>query len=321
MLGLSLSIPQAKLHLPIAITILLILIGWYLVNLQRASARNHFLVNKEFGLSDGGQGELTLLTYNIAGLPEPISSATLPRAESIQKIGHLTSRFDIVNVQEDFNYNKSLYSDNLHPFRTPPKGKVPFGDGLSTLSKYPIIECHRIPWNSCSGSDCLTPKGFAHLRIQIAKDVTVDVYNLHATSHVSRQAVKARCQNMRQLALYINEHSKDRPILIMGDFNAHYAFKGDDMHGFKEWTGAKDPWIDLFANGRIPQPSAEFLIPKKLELTEEIESIDKILYRNGGGIVFEPKRYKIENELFVDELGRPLSDHLAVSLQLAWKTY
>lgn len=299
--------------------ILLVVAGWYLINRRRASRRNHFVSDKKFDLSDATNGELTLLSYNIAGLPEIISGAKLPRAKSVRKIGQLISGFDIVGIQEDFNYNSYLYEENQHPFRTQTKGKVPFGDGLNTLSKYPILESRRITWKNCAGTDCLTPKGFAYLRIQIAQDVSIDVYNLHATAHTNSRAVNARRLNKRQLADYIIEHSAGRPVVVMGDFNAHYAFEGDDMHGFKELTGAVDPWVDFFAEGVIPQPSSDFLIPKKLELTDEIESIDKILYRNGGGIIFTPKRYKIEHQLFVDDTGRHLSDHLAVSLLLTWE--
>lgn len=319
MLGSSVYISQSRWHYPIVIMIAVLLVGWYFINMKRASAKNSFVAQKKFELSTATTGTLSLLTYNVAGLPQIISAAHLPRAQSIGDIGHKVSRFDIVNVQEDFNYNNDLYQHNIHPFRTEPKGKVPFGDGLNTLSNFPILASYRVAWRDCAGTDCLTPKGFAYLRVQIAKDVFVDVYNLHATAHINDNAVAARRKNMQQLADYILEHSADQAILVMGDFNAHYKFEGDDMHGFKKKTGVTDPWVDLFSKGVIPQPSSDFLIPKKLELTDEIESIDKILYRSSQQITFIPQRYRIEHELFVNEAGKHLSDHLAVSLYIDWE--
>lgn len=320
MMCLSLNIPNKTWwYYPLIILLGILIVIWYAVNMKRAKAKNFYIGSNKHELSDSRQGELHLLTYNVAGLPEPLSSAKLPRAKSIRTIGQRLGDFDIINVQEDFNYNTSLYQFNQHPFRTETKGKVPFGDGLNTLSKYPILELYRIPWRDCSGTDCMTPKGFAHMRIQLAKEVIIDVYNLHANSHTRRCAVEARKKNMQQLANYINQHSEGRPLLIMGDFNAHYSFVGDNMHDFKRQTQAVDPWVDFFLEGVIPEPLAEFMIPKKLEITNDIESIDKILYRNGTNLKFTPKFYTIEDKLFASESGQHLSDHLAVSLRMGWE--
>lgn len=319
MICLSLNTSNEKWwYYPLVVLVVILIMAWYFVNMKRASARNTYISPKKYELADVREGELYLLTYNVAGLPEPLSSAKLPRAESITAIGWKLDRFDIVNVQEDFNYNSSLYSYNQHPFRTDTKGKVPFGDGLNTLSKYPILELHRVPWSDCSGTDCLTPKGFAHMRLQLAKEVFIDVYNLHATAQSNRRAVEARKKNIQQLVDYINEHSQDVPLLVMGDFNAHYSFVGDNLHAFKKQTNAVDPWVDFFLEGVIPEPVAEFMIPKKLEITDEIESIDKILYRNSANLKFIPQSYAIEDKLFSTEDNQHLSDHLAVSLRVAW---
>jgi hypothetical protein len=55
-------------------------------------------------------GTFSVISYNVAGLPQIISSAVTERASSIREIGGRLNRFDIVHVQEDFNYNKMLYS-------------------------------------------------------------------------------------------------------------------------------------------------------------------------------------------------------------------
>ncbi|MFD9637831.1 jacalin-like lectin [Streptomyces violascens] len=53
-------------------------------------------------------GTLSVLTYNVAGLPEAISSAPTPREPSTTEIGRRIAPYDIVHVQEDFNYHARL---------------------------------------------------------------------------------------------------------------------------------------------------------------------------------------------------------------------
>ncbi len=80
-------------------------------------------------------GTFSVLSYNVAGLPEGLSSGS-PRANT-PIIGQRIRPYDVVHVQEDFNYHASLYANNTHPVRTPTSGGVPFGDGLNTLADYP----------------------------------------------------------------------------------------------------------------------------------------------------------------------------------------
>ncbi|KOG10693.1 hypothetical protein ADK34_34990 [Streptomyces viridochromogenes] len=65
-------------------------------------------------------GTFSVLTYNIAGLPESISSAPTPREPATTEIGRRIAPYDIVHVQEDFNHHARLYAaDTAHPYRTP----------------------------------------------------------------------------------------------------------------------------------------------------------------------------------------------------------
>jgi len=264
-------------------------------------------------------GKISVLTYNIAGLPELISSAETPRSSSIRTIGQRINPFDIVNVQEDFNYNTELYSSNSHRYRTHTKGGVPFGDGLSTLSKFPIMHSSRVAWKDCSGSDCLTPKGFSYTRIQITKDVFLDVYNVHATAQDNKDAVRARKNNLDQLAMFILEKSKGEALLVMGDFNAHYAFIEDNVRDFQEKTNLTDSWIVLRNQGKLPDHKHDFSAQHALKVTNDCESIDKIYFRNSDQLIFNPQDYQVQHELFSTDKGQPLSDHCAISLNLEWE--
>src|SRR5690606_34496897 len=153
-----------------------------------------------YDLDDADAGEFSLLTYNVAGLPELISSAKSPRVESMKAISKQINVYDIVNIQEDFYYHRELYNGgNMHRFRTRQKQAIPFGDGLNTLSKYPVLQSERVEWGECHGADCFAAKGFLFSRIEIAKGVLVDVYNIHATASDNELAVKARTSNLLQL--------------------------------------------------------------------------------------------------------------------------
>ena len=119
-------------------------------------------------------GSFDTLSYNVAGLLELFSSAESDRQAATEQISCYVNDFDIVNVQEDFNYNNSFYSRNEHEYKTSHKGKIPVGDGLNTLSHFPILSYHRIPWRHCSGPDCWTVKGFSITQIQLAPGIIVD---------------------------------------------------------------------------------------------------------------------------------------------------
>lgn len=273
-----------------------------------------------YRLATASSGTLSLMTYNIAGLPQFISSAAIPRDVSIAAIGQLVSSYDIIHVQEDFNYNRFLCANNKsHGFRTAHPGGVPFGDGLTILSKYPFAETRRIAWRNCSGADCLTPKGFMYTRVQLARGVFVDFYNLHATAEKNPRASTARKKNLQQLAQFIREQSIGNAVVVMGDFNAHYAYVGDNMQHFLEETGLEDAWLNLLRNGTVPPKTDTFEPPPNLSLDTHVESLDKILYRGNHRISFTARGYRVERNKFVNDLGLELSDHLPISLQLDWK--
>lgn len=296
--------------------ILCICIVVFMLNKRRLIS---FFYKEDHSIHPQTGGHIRLLTYNVAGLPEKISSAKTKRYDSMLRIGEKINNYDIVNVQEDFNYNIQLYSNNLHPFKTEHRGKAIWGDGLNTLSKFPILEFRRIAWKKCTGSDCLTPKGFSLARIRIAANVTVDTYNVHATSGNSISAARARNNNLNQLAEYIEKNSAGQALIVMGDFNAHYQYHLDNMFEFLKITKLQDSWVSTILHGEIPVVKENFIILDDLSRNDNIESIDKVLYRNSANIVFKPLTYKIEDEIFLDDNKAHLSDHLAVMVNLEWE--
>lgn len=264
-------------------------------------------------------GFFSVLTYNVAGLPGFISSAITGRSRSIAEIGKKINPFDIVNVQEDFNYNNSLYlGGNQHPYRTKPKGRVPFGDGLNTLSRFPMSDVVRVPWKKRTGADFLTPKGFTLVKVEIVAGIWVDVYNVHANAQNNRKASSARRDNLNQLRDYIGENSSENALIVMGDFNAHYSFGDDNLHDFMESTSLVDSWVELQNGGLVPEAKHAFKPPHMLSIGNQSESIDKILYRSNGHLSLAARDYNIENNLFTNLRGLPLSDHYALAANFNW---
>jgi hypothetical protein len=132
-------------------------------------------------------GSFSFITFNVAGLPQILQNNDVPgdKTTNTASIGEKFAQYNIsvIHVQEDFNYHATLYANDDHPYRTATSGGVPFGSGLNTLANYNWIDFARIKWNTCSdasGNDCLTPKGFTFMRMQIDTGVYIDFYNLHA---------------------------------------------------------------------------------------------------------------------------------------------
>lgn len=264
-------------------------------------------------------GSFSVITYNIAGLPQVICSAVTPRKESISTIGRLLNRFDIAHVQEDFNYNQYLYNGgNNHPFRTPTEGAVMTGDGLNTLSKFPVKDLRRIPWTDCTGADCFTPKGFTYTRIEIATGRFIDFYNVHANAYNHPRAALARRHNMEQLSAYIRLHSTGNAVIVMGDLNGRYSFGLDNVDWLLKENGLSDAWVRLYCDDIVPKRKDGLPPNDILSITDSTETIDKILFRSSASIKLEPFDYVLEKELFCTGNGLPLSDHHPVSARFNW---
>lgn len=252
---------------------------------------------------------ISLMTYNVAGLPQGISSGD--PINNTSEIGRRINEYDIVQVQEDFNYNHLLYGTAKHPFKTTPSGPVPFGDGLNTLSRYKVSNLKRFKWNQCNGTDCLTPKGFSYSQIEIAAGVTVDFYNIHANAGSAEPDLEARRRNIAQICAYIDANSEGRAVVVMGDFNCRYTREADDIRLFLE-RGFSDVWIELVRGGVVPDKGAPSLTGCSASATSpDCETVDKILYRSNGQVIMTPLEFQKPREAFMRD-GKELSDHIPV---------
>ncbi|MGF7140195.1 jacalin-like lectin [Roseimarinus sediminis] len=260
-------------------------------------------------------GDFTVLTYNIAGLPELISSGN--PAVNTPKISVLVNDYDIVQVQEDFNYHAALYADDYHPYRTATSGGVPFGDGLNTLSNFPFSDdIERIAWDDCSNTDgnCLTPKGFTLNRIRLEEGVYLDVYNFHTGAGDVEAALDARRKNIIQIVNYINANSAGNAVLLTGDSNCRYTRLGDNIRLVASETGATDVWLQMIKDGIAPTQGDDALVCEGSTIITdyECEIVDKIFYRSNNFITLTPLEFTYEDSTFRDENGDMLSDHRPV---------
>ncbi|MCE7000888.1 endonuclease [Saccharothrix sp. S26] len=262
-------------------------------------------------------GQFSVLTYNVAGLPEPLSGSN--PAENTPLIGARIRDYAVVNVQEDFNYHAALYAADNHPHRTPTSGGVPFGDGLNTLSAYPYSDFTRVKWNQCNGTDCLTPKGFTFARLRLAEGVHVDLYNVHANAGSTDADLAARRANITQLSQYVTRNSAGNAVIIMGDTNTRYTRTGDNIRDLVHPNGLTDAWVELVRGGVEPAAGAPALVCDPQNVTTSCEVVDKVFYRDNAFIDLTATTYRNDHAAFLDPDGEPLSDHYPHAVGFTWR--
>ena len=266
---------------------------------------------------------LRILSYNVAGLPIDIDVSL--KQKEIGKIIN-NSDYDIVAVQEDFTYHNSLAGEiKTFPYQTITTGSIPWGDGLNIFSKTTIYNEYREEWDQLSGvidggNDALTPKGFLYAVIELEDGVFVDFYTIHADAYGDAGSVAARTDNFRQLAEHINNRKTDRPVIVVGDFNAflHTKRDGDDT-GMTPYmingAGMKDAWVECHNNGDYDDFSyyTEKYGYGYSATCGVFDSIERAMYKDGGGVHLEIK------ELTYDMYPGDLSDHPALNLTFTYE--
>lgn len=195
---------------------------------------------------------------------------------------------------------------------------MPGGDGLNTLSNFPILNFKRISWGTCNGTDCLTPKGFSYSQILI-NGQKLDCYNVHCNAGSSTNDLKARSRNIVQLTQYINSHSKDRPCLVFGDLNSRYTREGDTIRAFFD-LGFKDVWIEQIRLGEVPELGAPALLDCTEKTSKICEVVDKVFYRSSDDFKLTPTYYQLDDPKYYDSKGRPISDHNPTFVNFAIST-
>lgn len=264
------------------------------------------------------QGTFSVLSYNVAGLPEPLSGSH--PSKNTPLISPRLAPYDVVHVQEDFNYHDKLYAGDDHPYRTKTSGIAGIGSGLNTLSDLPFetAEFQRVTWDDCNfnEADCLTPKGFTFMRVRLAEGIYADFYNLHADAGDKEGDRSVRKSNYAQLTEFIKSHSAGNAVVVMGDTNSRYTRTGESIHEFAADNGLADAWVNLENGGTAPpagspEPTCDGDLDK-------CESIDKVLFRGSALVTLTATDYRNERAAFLDESGERLSDHDPITVGFGW---
>jgi len=286
-------------------------------------------------------GTFSLLSYNVAGLPQEISKEQ--PGVNLPKISPLLNDYDVVITQEDFdwwkpgglastvdfvNYHDRLRADATHEFATTAhpgpeavgidieadRPNMELGDGLGVLSRLPIEEdADRVPWTECFGefdsgaSDCLAMKGFLRTTLTLEDGVEVDLYDLHGEAGGGPGDQALQADDFAQLAAYIEENSAGRAIILGGDTNLHTDLEHPD--------GSNGADIEIWQ---------EFL--EATGLTDACDAtdcddpgaIDKIAFRSADDVELEALEHAFQTDVFVDDEGEDLSDHRALLVRFGW---
>ena len=265
-------------------------------------------------------GSFNILSYNVGGLPEIISSSTPSKYTKL--ISPKLNAYDIVNVQEDFGYNDDLTSQLEFLYQTEFSGNVPLGNGLMTFSKFPIYMFTKVAWKDThgvivDGSDQMIPKGFTFTSMEIKSGYFIDIYNIHTDADIDKESMAARRSNMAQLAEYVKKTSAGKAVIIFGDTNSRYTREGDDFYELLlKPCDLKDAWIENIRGGKIP-PKGDSLMVN--ELGQEGEVVDKIWFRSGKNIEINASTFKVLLTEFTDSEGNQLSDHYPITSRIEYK--
>ncbi|RDW82708.1 putative endonuclease family protein [Coleophoma cylindrospora] len=267
-------------------------------------------------------GEFSILAMNVAGLPSILNSNDVPgdKATNAGTIGTYFSEYDydMIHVQEDFNYHAYLYATDDHPYRTATSGGAAIGSGLNSLSNFDWIDFSRTKWATCSdasGADCLTPKGFTFMRAIISDGVYIDFYNLHADAGTESGDETARAANLLQVAEYIDTWSTGNAVMVFGDTNSRYTRSLDNITVFEIENGLTDAFVQLEHSGVNPTVEVDCDNPS---LVNNCETVDKVFYRGSKALTLDATYFNYESSKFLQANGSVLSDHNPITVNLTW---
>ncbi len=248
-------------------------------------------------------GAFTLLTYNVAGLPQG-ASASNPQA-NMALISPLLNKYDIALVQEDFVFHNELASQIRHKHKSTPKApasQLRSSDGLNRFSVFPFSRFERKAWQTCSnasGADCLASKGFSVAETELAKDVKIAIYNVHFDAGGQQEDIEARRLQIQQLLDDLNSRAAGRAVIVAGDFNLDVANRSQDVPLFQ--TLLQDAGLTDACQAT----------------SCDTELVDRVLFRASSTIDLTVTQWQTDPD-FVDGQGQKLSDHFAVGVSFAW---
>lgn len=255
--------------------------------------------------AEGYNSTFTVASLNVDGLPtinidlfnvhvNPDGRGAQGAKDISKYLMMSNKRYDLLAVQEDFNYNSELVSEFGNTYGQGTwRGEVGVGSILNPPSDTDGLNFF---WNKDNGREAsgeswtqytqsvstegnqYIKKGFRYYEVTLSDGLKVDVYITHMDAgDTANGATDSRNAQWTQLANAIIQNSfTTRPKIIMGDFNSRYT-RENIISNFKnpiEATGHytfNDAWIQLVRSGAYPNVG-------DASLSNEV--VDKIIYLN-----------------------------------------
>jgi hypothetical protein len=291
-------------------------------------------------------GELTVLTYNVAGLPEPLSGSE--PATNSPLISPLLNAYDLVLLQESWadetgtgllGYHHLIAGSADHPHRSQPAPN-PLGldasrpgaiqaDGLNRLSRFPFGPIDRHRWERCNGDlpaevveVLLGGLGLEDLPIVGGVDGgSADCGALKGFS-VARTTLAPGVE----VDVY-NLHADagggpadqaaraDNLRQLAAHISQHSQGRAVVVGGDTNLREGRDPgvWAGFLASTGLQDAC------QVVDCGADADVIDKIAVRSGDAVELEVLSHGFERERFQRADGAPLSDHDALAVRLRWR--
>lgn len=303
-------------------------------------------------------GTFSIATLNVDGLPQKILVAKVnpdgPGGGGSVRISKYLQKkgYDLVFMQEDFNYNEELTIPLEDDYQTDTwSGDVGVDghqidflhlqnhrfecDGLMAAWKNGITltTASRTPWTAGFGKfshalDEIVTKGFRRYELTLPDGLQIVVYNMHmdagdvADEREGKDSLDrhARLMQWSQLRDDILSRLDTRPVIIVGDLNSYYCrdqIKSNFIDVI-EATGratVRDAWVELQNGGKYPEPvSGIVCCEADGNILESGEVLDKVLYVNPkDGAGIRAISYQLDTIGYKHQ-GKMLGDHYPVSV-------
>jgi len=264
----------------------------------------------------------TAATLNVDGLPESILFISIneggPGSSGTKLISSYLNNqgYDIVAVQEDFNYHSELISNISGYTWGTHRGKVSSlsndTDGLGFATRDAAASQSNESWTQFSTSTSTDgnqyiEKGYRYYTVTLANGDVIDVYTTHMDAGDATSSRQAQLQQIANAIL--SNGNTDRPKIFLGDTNCRWTREDIKANFFDLLTGTydvSDVWVELSRSG---------LYPSVGDPTIGSEVVDKIIYINPKGTnvkKLNPLSYDRDSDGYVDSSGNALGDHAPV---------
>jgi len=286
-------------------------------------------------------GPLSIMSYNIKGLPWPVASG---RGEAIGAIGQRLAALrssgnqpHIVLLQEAFgNYAQVLgetagyrfvvsgpqasasqptqplgqaFADGAQWIKGEESGTLT-GSGLAILSDYPVVRTERyaFPAGACAGYDCLSAKGVLVAWIDVpGAGEPIAIVDTHLNSRNSTHVAVERAdraftwQAAAVRRILASDLPPDAPVILGGDFNTG--------HVPRRIAAVSLPLIEGAQRDGLGSVLARGGVTSGSQGEAQLivrRNKDRILFRDGARVALRPEQAWVPFALYSE---RPLSDH------------